>query len=189
MPASQKKMLRLVMKEKRALLSQNHPDAGETISKLFFDFFNFPPKTVIGGYWPMGSELDIRPLLKTLIAKKFNCALPCITSEGIFFRLWKPSSSLVEGKFKIFEPDPSSPLVIPDVLLVPLLAFDKAGHRLGYGQGHYDKFLHQHKVMTIGIGFKGQEIDKIPHQPHDFALNYILTEEGLVDLINSKKGI
>ncbi len=80
----------------------------------------------------------------------------------------------------MLEPPSTAPLVVPDLILVPLLAFDKDGHRLGYGQGHFDKYLHQHKVITIGVGFSGQEVDKIPRQSHDFALEYLLTEKGLI---------
>lgn len=182
MPVLQKKMLREAMKEKRALLFQQHPEAGEKIIPLFFEAFDFSPHLTIGGYWPMGSEFDIRPLLNALINKGFRCALPCITSEGMTFRLWKPVDSLHPGKFNTFEPSCEAPLMVPDVLLVPLLAFDKDGYRLGYGQGHFDKFLHRHKVVTVGIGFKGQEIERVPRQPHDFSLDYILTESGVLKL-------
>src|ERR1700722_922859 len=173
MPASQTKKLRLLMKKQRTLFFQECFDAGEKITANFFDFFDFPPQTLIGGYWPMGSELDVRSLLNKLIEKGFKCALPSLTPEGLLFRLWTPSTHLERGLFQILEPPSTAPLVLPDVLLVPLLAFDKYGHRLGYGQGHFDRYLHQYKVLTIGVGFKGQEIEKIPHQPHDFALDYI----------------
>jgi 5-formyltetrahydrofolate cyclo-ligase len=180
MPATQKKRLRLLLKERRSHLFQENPTAGDHIANLFFDLFDFPQETIIGGYWSIGSELDLKPLLRALIEKGFRCALPCICQREMIFRLWNPSEPLVQGAFHIFEPSETALVVLPNVLLVPLLAFDKTGHRLGYGQGHYDKFLHQHKVITIGIGFKGQEIKKIPHQPHDFALDYILTEQGLI---------
>lgn len=179
MPALQKKLLREVMKEKRALLFQQHADAGEQIVPLFFEAFDFLTHFIVGAYWPMGSEFDVRPLLNELINKGFRCALPCITPEGMIFRLWSSTDVLHPGKFNIFEPSNEASQVVPDVLLVPLLAFDKEGHRLGYGQGHYDKFLHTHKVITIGIGFKDQEIERVPRQAHDFALDFILTEEGV----------
>ena len=180
MPASQKKLMRVVMKEKRRLLFQEHPAAAEKIVAQFFDFFDFPSHAIIGGYWPFGSEFDIRLLLNKLMEKGFRCALPRITSEGLIFHLWDPSLPLEKGMFHVLEPALTTPPITPSVLLVPLLAFDKQGHRLGYGQGHFDKFLHQHKVLTIGVGFKEQEVEKIPHQAHDFALDYILTEEGVI---------
>jgi 5-formyltetrahydrofolate cyclo-ligase len=93
---------------------------------------------------------------------------------------------LQKGPFHVLEPFSTVPTAIPNVLLVPLLAFDRQGHRLGYGQGHFDRFLHQHKVITIGIGFKGQEVDKVPYQIHDFSLDYILTEEEIISCTSLK---
>lgn len=180
MPASEKKRLRQKMKERRNRLFQVHLEAGSCIADLFFADFNLPDQAIVGGYWPIDSELDTRPLLHKLAWKNFTCALPCITPEGLVFRLWTPEAPLHKREFDVFEPLPSAPLIVPTVLLVPLLAFDCEGHRLGYGQGHYDRYLHQHNVSTIGLGFKGQEVERIPRQPHDFALNYILTEEGFI---------
>jgi 5-formyltetrahydrofolate cyclo-ligase len=190
MPALQKKHMRCAMQKQRAILFQNHPEAGEKIATLFFEFFNLSPQTIVAGYWPIGHELNSRPLLNMLIQKSFTCALPCLTPAGLLFRVWTPDLSLVQGKFQIFEPPPTASKVMPDLLLIPLLAFDKKGHRLGYGQGHFDRYLHHHKVLTIGIGFKGQEVETIPSQPHDFALDYILTEEGIaVQTIGAPEGI
>ncbi len=180
MTASQKQALRTLMKKEREHLFLLHPEAGEKITGHFFDCFDFSPPTTIGAYWPVGSEVDTRFLLNTLSLKGFTCALPCIAQRGLLFRAWDPSLMLVTGKFNLMQPPLTSPIVTPDVLLVPLLAFDKTGHRLGYGQGHYDHYLHHHKVITIGLGFRGQEVEKIPRQAHDVPLTFILTEEGLV---------
>ena len=169
-------MMRTLMKEKRSVLFQQHPNAGEQITNLFFDRFDVQQKSIIGGYWPIGSELDIRPLLYQLIETGFTCALPRITLESLVFHQWAPLTLLEKGIFHVLEPSANEPILIPEVLFVPLLAFDKEGHRLGYGQGHYDRYLHLHKALTVGIGFKGQEVEHIPRQSHDFALDYILTE-------------
>jgi 5-formyltetrahydrofolate cyclo-ligase len=175
----QKQALRETMKKKRELLFQQHPEAGEKIADLFVSFFDFPLQTIIGAYWPIGSELDLRPLLHRLITKGFLCALPCVTSEGLLFRTWDPSLSLVKGSFQLLEPPLTASLLTPDVLLVPLLAFDKKGHRLGYGKGHYDHYLRHHDPLTVGVGFKDQGVENIPHEAHDIALNFILTEASL----------
>lgn len=180
MTASQKKRLRIAMKEKRTLLFQQNPGAGDRISTLFFEIFDLEPDVIVGAYWPIGSELDARPLLKKLREKGFRCALPYVAPQGLEFHIWTELTPLIKGSFQTLEPPPTADVIVPDILLVPLLAFDKRGHRLGYGQGHFDRYLHQHPALTIGIGFKGQEIEEIPHQPHDFALDYILTEEGVV---------
>lgn len=175
-----KKLLRIAMKEKRALLFQQNPNAGSQIVTLFFENFDLPMDVIVGGYWPIGSELDLRSLLRQLMQRGIKCALPRITPRGLEFHLWTESIPLIKGSFQVWEPPSHEERVIPHILLIPLLAFDKRGHRLGYGQGHFDRYLHQHPVLTIGIGFKEQEIKTIPHQIHDFALRYILTEKGLI---------
>ena len=177
---AQKTLLRAKMKEKRAHLFQENPEAGKQVATLFFENFDLPPQGIVGAYWPMGSELDIRPLLKSLMEKEVSCALPRITPQGLEFHIWMDAHPLIQGPFQILEPHPTDDSVVPDVLLIPLLAFDKRKHRLGYGQGHFDRYLHQYKVLTIGIGFKEQEIEEIPIQSHDFALDHILTEKGLI---------
>lgn len=168
------------MKEKRKTLFQESPDAGEHVAQRFFEHFDLSPQPIIGGYWPIGYELDIHPLLNALVEKGFACALPCISSEGLVFRQWTPALSLEKKSFQVYEPPEAEPFLTPDWVLVPLLAFDKRGHRLGYGQGHYDRFLHQYPVKAIGVGFRGQEVPQIPHQAHDFALDAVLTEEGVI---------
>lgn len=188
MPVSKKKLLRIAMKEKRALLSHQYPKASHHLATLFFEHFNLPLSTIVGVYLPIGSEFDTRPLLNMLLDRGYTCALPRITPEGLQFHLWTPMTPLVKGSFQTLEPPSTIERVIPHVLLVPLLAFDKRGHRLGYGQGHFDRYLHQHPSMTIGIGFKEQEVEEIPHQVHDFALNYILTEEGLLTFQGKEGG-
>jgi 5-formyltetrahydrofolate cyclo-ligase len=177
---SQKKALRAHMKDKRALLFREHPDAGEGIARLFFEVFTFPVQTVIGGYWPIGSELDSRPLLEALVKKGLRCVLPCVSGQTLVFRLWEPTSSLVESRVKTFEPSAASPCIVPSVLLIPLLAFDRKGDRLGYGKGHYDRYLQQQECLKIGIGFCEQEADKIPVEVHDKRLDYVLTEKALI---------
>lgn len=174
-----KQTLRSLMIGKRAQIAKLHPEAPEKIIEFFFNFFKFPLETLIGAYWPIRTELDVRPLLHTLISKGFRCALPCTVPGGLQFRLWSPSLNLVEGKSNTLEPPLSSQLVTPEVLLAPLLAFDKKGHRLGYGQGHYDQYLADHEALTIGVGFKEQEVDSIAFEPHDFSLDYVLTEKGV----------
>lgn len=182
MSAFQKKLLRTRMKERRFLLFQDNPDAGKRLVDLFFEHFScsLSSHTIIGGYWPIGSELDVRPLLKKLTEQEVMCTLPRITPEGLSFHLWTPTTDLEKGGFGLFQPPANTLTLIPNIMLVPLLAFDKRGHRLGYGQGHFDRYLHQHPTLTIGIGFQGQEIEHIPHQAHDFALEYVLTESGVI---------
>lgn len=179
MVVSQKKILRLVMKEKRRTLFKNHPEAGDAVCSHFFNFFTPSPALKVGSYWPMGSELDVRPLLFQLLEKGIECGLPCVTEQGLVFRRWTEATVLIKGSFSVYEPPASAPLMLPDLVLVPLLAFDKRGHRLGYGQGHFDNYLHRYPTKTIGVGFSEQEVEQVPTQAQDFALDFILTERGI----------
>jgi len=180
MSAVIKSSMRESLKELRSQLFGRHPNAGEKVADQFFSFFNFKPKSIIGVYWPLGSELDSRPLLHRLYNQGYTCALPRVTEEGLVFHPWEPSLQLEKGNFGIQVPSLSTPILEPEVVIVPLLGFDRAGHRIGYGKGHYDKYLHNHEGIFIGIGFAGQEVDRVPHELHDIPLHFIVTEEGVI---------
>ena len=114
-------------------------------------------------------------------------ALPVVLARGksLVFRAWSPDDRLMLGPLGIPEPSPAAAEVIPDIMLVPLAAFDRQGHRIGYGAGHYDFTLeHLRKAKTIiaiGLAFSVQEIKAVPAQPHDVALDYVLTEKKVFD--------
>ena len=114
-------------------------------------------------------------------------ALPAVLARGksLAFRAWSPDDRLMLGPLGIPEPSPAAAEVIPDIMLVPLAAFDRQGHRIGYGAGHYDFTLeHLRKakaIIAIGIAFAVQEIKAVPAQPHDVALDYVLTEKKVFD--------
>ena len=178
MPPLPKTTLRVVMKERRESLSKEAPEIAQDIIPSFFAHIPLSSDMILGAYWPIGSEVDTRPLLHALLDQNIVCGLPCVARGEMIFRRWDLSTSLVR-KGGILEPEPSSPPVTPMVLLVPLLAFDRRGHRLGYGKGHYDRYLHHTPVLTVGLGFQGQEVASIPQEPHDIPLDFILTEKGL----------
>jgi 5-formyltetrahydrofolate cyclo-ligase len=145
------------------------------------------PGMVVSGYSPIRSELDPIPLMRALAATGAQLALPVITArdQPLIFRKWSPGDALVRGPLGIFEPPPEATEIIPDILLVPLAAFDRLGHRIGYGAGHYDRSLAPlraaKKIVAIGVAFAAQEIAAVPSQPHDAALDYVLTETQLFD--------
>jgi 5-formyltetrahydrofolate cyclo-ligase len=149
------------------------------------------PGAVIAGYSPIRSEIDPVPLMRTLAAHGVQLALPAITARGkaLVFRAWSPSDRLMLGSLGILEPSPAAAELVPDVMLVPLAAFDRAGHRIGYGAGHYDVTLaHLRKgkaITAIGLAFAVQEIRAVPMQPHDVALDYVLTEKHAFDFRSS----
>jgi 5-formyltetrahydrofolate cyclo-ligase len=149
--------------------------------------FALPNDAVVAGYSPIRSEIDPMPLMRRLAGDGARLALPAITARGqsLIFRVWSENEKLQLGPLGIPEPSPAAPSVLPDVLLVPLAAFDRLGHRVGYGAGYYDQtFSHLRKikaVIGIGIAFAVQEIKAVPALSHDVPLDYVLTETALFD--------
>jgi len=136
---------------------------------------------VVSGFFSMRSEVDPRPLMQALAAKGFKFALPCVTPDGLAFRLWALGDPLAKRRFGLSEPLNTAPAVRPDAFIVPLAAFDRRCHRIGYGAGHYDRALAQcPQALKIGIGFAAQEIPAVPNEPHDQVLDAVVTEEGVV---------
>ena len=143
--------------------------------------------TVVSGYSPIRSELDPAPLMRKLAEQGARLALPAVMARGksLVFRAWSPGDRLTLGPLGILEPSPAMAELIPDVMLVPCAAFDRLGHRIGYGAGHYDFTLaHLRKVKpitTVGVAFAAQEIKAVPALAHDVALDYVLTEKKAFD--------
>jgi 5-formyltetrahydrofolate cyclo-ligase len=146
---------------------------------------------IVAGYSPIRSEIDPVPLMRELAAKGAHLALPVITARGqaLHFRVWHPGDRLLPGPLGILEPSPAASETVPDIVLVPLAAFDRAGHRIGYGAGHYDRTLAQlrksrHSV-AIGVAFVGQEVEAVPALAHDVALDFVITEAWALDFRSS----
>ena len=138
---------------------------------------------VIGGYWPLPGELDIRPLLQACHAQGHKLALPCTPRKGypLTFRSWTPMDELKAGSYGTREPYADKIEVKPDLVLVPLLAFTKHGERLGYGGGFYDRTLAKLKevgeVFACGIAYAAQEAATLPTDRFDQCLDGILTDQ------------
>ena len=143
--------------------------------------------SVISGYSPIRNEIDPAPLMIKLAAQGARLALPVVNARGksLTFRAWQPNDRLVLGSLGIPEPSPAAAELIPTIMLVPLAAFDRAGHRIGYGAGYYDHtFAHLrklHHVMGVGLAFAVQETPAIPALSHDVALDFVLTEKDVFD--------
>ena len=142
---------------------------------------------VISGFWSIRSEIDVRPLMLALAtATGAALALPVVVGrgQGLLFRRWQAGMPLVEGPFGTAHPAESEPALAPDLLLVPLLAFDRCRHRLGYGAGFYDRTLAGLRangpVTAVGIAYAGQEVPEVPVGELDERLDLVLTERGFV---------
>jgi 5-formyltetrahydrofolate cyclo-ligase len=148
------------------------------------DRIDFESGAVISGFWPIRSEADIRPLLAHLRTRGARLCLPVVLDrETIIFRELVVGAPVIKTGFGTTGPGPDAAVLDPDILLVPLSAFDRAGHRIGYGAGHYDRAIDRLKAKgrapkLIGIAFDCQEVASVPAEPHDVALDAILTESG-----------
>ncbi len=149
--------------------------------------FAIAPGTIVAGYWPIRSEIDPSSLMRKLAAQGAVLALPAIVGPDrpLQFRAFSFDDALERAALGIFEPSPEAAVLSPEILLVPLAAFDRSGHRIGYGAGHYDRTLAHlrgiKRVTAIGLAFAAQEIPAVPALSHDAVLDYVLTETEVLD--------
>lgn len=172
--------MRLEMRARRHALAEDAPEAARRAAALL-PLDKLPPFKVVSGYRAIGSELDPWPLLDRLGAQ---VALPVAHSRDapLTFRAYRPGDPLEPDAFGIPSPTKDAPEVIPDLVIAPLVAFDRYGGRLGQGGGHYDRTLENLRaaktVFVLGLAYAGQEVAKVPAEPHDQRLDAILTETG-----------
>jgi 5-formyltetrahydrofolate cyclo-ligase len=144
------------------------------------------PGTVVSGFMPMKTEINPLPLMKKLADAGATLALPKIAGRGkpLVMRAWQWGAPLDAGQWGIREPKPDAPEVEPDIVLVPLLAFDRAGHRIGYGAGYYDMTIARLRslksVTAVGIAFAAQEVAAVPATERDVPLDLVLTEREAI---------
>ena len=184
--ATAKIALRKLMRARRLGLSKALPKAGQMAAQLLRTGC-LAPFSVLGAYWPQGSEIDPWPTVERLVQTGARLALPAALNSDspLAFRRYAPSDDLVPDAFGIPSPPPQAQAVDPDLIICPLLAFDLRGHRLGQGAGHYDRTVAalrlRQPVFLLGLGFAGQEVDRVPTGSHDMPLDAILTENGYID--------
>jgi 5-formyltetrahydrofolate cyclo-ligase len=148
----------------------------------------FEQGTVISGFSPMKSEINPVPLMRKLADAGARLALPAIAGRGkpLIMRAWSFGEPLASGQWGIREPVPELPEVMPDILIVPLAAFDRVGHRIGYGAGYYDMTINalraKKDIVAVGIAFATQEIPQVPATERDARLDLVLTERETIDL-------
>ena len=149
------------------------------------------PGMIVSGFSPLKSEINPVPLMRKLADAGARLALPVVDARGkpLIMRAWNFGEPLDSGQWGIREPKADAPEVAPDILLVPLLAFDRRGHRVGYGAGYYDmtigKLRAMKPVVAVGIAFAAQEIASVPLTPRDARLDLVLTEREIIDLRGS----
>ncbi|WP_149738278.1 5-formyltetrahydrofolate cyclo-ligase [Rhizobium sp. RU20A] len=168
-----------------ALAPQARAAAGAAMLAHGGEAISLVPGEVVAGFWPIRSEADIRPLMARLAARGARLCLPVVLDrETIVFRAYAEGAPVISTGFGTTGPGPEAAVLEPDLLLVPLSAFDAAGNRIGYGAGHYDRAIDRLRGMgrrprLIGIAFDCQEVASVPAEPHDVALDAVLTESGL----------
>jgi len=185
--AEAKQALRDYARARRRLIhDQAGEAAGEVAAARFLDSIPRNAKSVVALSMPIADEFDTRPLIEKLAAGGTPCALPVIVKAGapLQFRAYHPGDVLLPGRLGILEPGPEAEAVTPTVFIVPLLAFDREGFRLGYGGGYYDRTLRAARaarsVLAVGLGFAAQEVEEVPHEPSDEALDWIVTEREII---------
>ena len=166
-----------------ALTAEERAEAAKLVTRHFFHSVNLAPTDVVAAYWRIRDELDCQPILIGLMDSDYTVVLPVVMGpdQPLDLRVWEQGASLYEAGFGTLAPSELAPRREPDVVLMPLLGFDKHGTRLGYGGGYYDRTLAaMHKTpRLVGLAFAAQELDEIPREPHDVPLDTIITEAGV----------
>lgn len=174
--AEAKADLRKRARTRRAAAAEAAPQAGEALAA---HARALAPARIVSAYVAMREEIDPMPLARALEAHGARLALPAIANRSMTFRAWSTGAPLRPGVFGTVEPEGEE--VVPDLLLVPLLAFTREGYRLGYGGGYYDAWLAAHRgARAFGVAYAAQEVDRLPVEPHDEPLSGILTEREMI---------
>ena len=185
MSKSLKSRLRSEALARRDALSETiRAQAAETLAEQLYHLRDRIGAGPLSGFWPIRSEIDPRPAMLRYSALGVTLALPVVTGSELVFRQWQPGEALKNGPYGLSEPFDTAEALDPVAMIVPLSAFDRRGHRIGYGAGFYDKAISRLAALmrpfTIGVGFSAQEIDEVPDEAHDIPLDLIITEREIV---------
>lgn len=177
--------LRAEAKARRQAAFERHGrGAADAIAAQGLGFVDAPAGRIVSGFSSINDEIDVRPLMRQLAEQGFSLALPVIAGKGkpLIMRAWKPGERLLKKTWGIEEPPPEAPGVHPDIVLVPLLAFDRDGYRLGYGGGFYDRTLARLRaiksILAIGVAYDEQRVDAVPRDRYDEPVDWMLTPSG-----------
>jgi 5-formyltetrahydrofolate cyclo-ligase len=183
-----KKALRKTARQQRSAAALAATDAGSRLAGRFLAALEPPAGTVVSAFWPLEGEIDTLPLIEGLIRRGCQVVLPVMQGAGLplVFRAWTPGEPLVPAGYGTHEPATDKPEAHPSLLIVPLLAFDRAGYRLGYGGGFYDRTLaglrRTGDITSVGIAFAGQEVAEVPRGRFDQCLDFMVTEKEVIEI-------
>lgn len=158
--------------------------AGDRLAAHGIAFADPPPGASLSGFLAIGEEIDPLPLMRRLWQAGHVTALPVMVGKArpLVFHQWREGEALAEVQWGIREPLGTAPVIVPDVVLVPLLAFDARGYRLGYGGGFYDRSIAEIRtrkpIVTIGLAYDELQVDAVPHSQYDEPLDWVLTPSG-----------
>ena len=182
--AEAKAALRKAARQDRARAAATAgPNAAERLAERFLAAVPIGANQVVSGYWPVREEIHPRALLLRLAGRGCQLALPVVRGPGmsLAFRRWSPEVQLEAVGFGLWEPPATAPELVPDVMLLPMLAFDAAGYRLGYGGGYYDRTLQARRaagdaVLAVGLAYAAQETSALPRDLWDQRLDWVVTK-------------
>lgn len=182
-----KKTLRREAAQRRAAAAAAHPEAGDKLCAALLAAVEIPRDAAVSAYWPMREEIDPRPAMRALHARGHPVALPVMPGKAqpLVFRAWCPDQEMVDGGFGTRIPPAEAPEIQPQILLVPLLAFDADGYRLGYGGGFYDRTLARLRRLNpltrgVGVAYAAQRTETpLPRGAYDEPLDLVVTEQGV----------
>jgi 5-formyltetrahydrofolate cyclo-ligase len=190
-PVAAKTALRVFLRNQRKQLAREHPQADWMVAEMAREplarLFPTPAGRVAALYHGLGSEVSPRVLADQLAEAGWTLALPAVADAQagrMDFRAWDPSQPLVRDAIGLHAPPPGQPVLEPDLIIAPLLAFQRDGARLGQGGGYYDRALEalraRKSVFVLGLAYSGQQVENLPHEPHDQRLDAILTEKEYI---------
>jgi 5-formyltetrahydrofolate cyclo-ligase len=175
------------LKRRDALPAEERAAAAQAVAAQRFPI-GFKPGAIVSAYSPLRSEINPVPLMRKLADAGARLALPVVIGRGkpLIMREWAFGQPLASGVWGIKEPLPDAPEVWPDIVIAPLAAFDRKGHRVGYGAGYYDLTINRLRVLnssvlTVGLAYQAQHVAVVPITPRDARLDYILTEREVID--------
>ncbi len=182
--SADKAALRQQAERRRAGLAASAPDAGASLWRHLAGCVPAPGGRIVSAYMPIGSEIDVLPTMYALHEAGAICAMPVVTPRGqpLVFRRWSPGARMITRAWGLSEPTDDAEVLEPDIMLIPMLAFDDAGYRLGYGGGYYDRTLAAARptrnVAAIGVAYAGQRMPHVPREATDQPCDRIVTERG-----------